>query len=239
MKHHPLNQVDTGHRAAGELALLRQLHRAMVRRRDGLIAEARGLQAQLETMQHELVEQARELQASRQVRKELAEVEFRATHDDLTGLPNRAGILDLLSGAQIRAERKGTLVAVLIADLDRFKQVNDTYGHMVGDEVLRNAARRLNDAVRSYDAVGRYGDDYFLIVLAGCESKLDAVAQAERLRWSVSMEPIHVMEWEIPISVSIGGTTASSSCEIDSLIREADKALYRAKRAGGNRVDWS
>ena len=221
-----------------DLEELKKTHDQMVRLRDGLVAQAEALKAQLQAKQRELEAQGRELEEKRRAKEELAEIEFRATHDSLTGLWNRAGILDILRRELVRAKREGLMVGVLLADLDRFKNVNDTYGHLAGDEVLREASRRMSEAVRSYDAVGRYGDDYFLVVLAGCESKLDAIAQAERIRWMTCTDAVHAKEGEIPISVSIGGTVTTKCLEEESLIRAADSALYRAKRAGGNRVEW-
>ncbi len=97
------------------------------------------------------------------------EMRFRATHDTLTHLWNRGVILDLFGRELARCRREHENVGVILADLDHFEKINDTYGHLVGDEVLRKTARRLLASVHSYDYVGRYGDEEFLIVLSNCD----------------------------------------------------------------------
>lgn len=99
------------------------------------------------------------------------ELRFRATHDVLTGVLNRGALLEMLHRELERGARSGTATAVLMLDLDHFKQVNDTYGHLAGDAVLREVARRMMEVVRSYDFIGRYGTEEFLIVLPGCDRK--------------------------------------------------------------------
>src|SRR6185436_12941718 len=117
-------------------------------KRDRLEKEAAALKAQLETKQRELEVQARELEEKRRIKEEAAEAEFRATHDALTGILNRGAIMDMLRRELVRADREGMVVGVLLADLDHFKNVNDTHGHLAGDEVLREASRRIGAAVR-------------------------------------------------------------------------------------------
>ncbi len=161
-----------------------------------------------------------------------------ATHDSLTGLLNRACILDTLNSELARAARESQPLAVLLVDLDRFKQINDTHGHLAGDAVLRDAARRMKGAVRRYDAVGRYGGEEFLIVLPGC-SLSDASAQAERIRQAVGAEPFRTAGGALPATCSIGVACrhAPSPSDAGNLVRESDLALYRAKDAGRNRVE--
>jgi diguanylate cyclase (GGDEF)-like protein len=161
-----------------------------------------------------------------------------ATHDSLTGLLNRACILDTLNSELARAGRESQPLALLLVDLDRFKQINDTHGHLAGDAVLREAARRMKGAVRRYDAVGRYGGEEFLIVLPGC-SLSDAGAQAERIRLSVCGEPFHTTGGALPVTCSIGVACRPAPSPVDAanLVREADLALYRAKDNGRNRVE--
>jgi len=160
-----------------------------------------------------------------------------ATHDSLTGLWNRGFILETLRNEVARAARESQPVAVLIADLDHFKQVNDTHGHIAGDAVLREAAHRMKATVRRYDAVGRYGGEEFLVVLPGCDLE-DACAQAERLREAVGAGPVHAAGTDIPVTCSIGVSCRSlpSAADVDFLVREADLALYTAKDSGRNRV---
>jgi two-component system cell cycle response regulator len=110
---------------------------------------------------------------------------FKATHDDLTALLNRGAILELLTRELCRTRREDGCTVVLLVDLDHFKRVNDTYGHVVGDEVLREVARRLLASVRSYDFVGRYGGEEFLIVLNNCDIN-KAMGRAEELREAIA-----------------------------------------------------
>ncbi len=158
----------------------------------------------------------------------------KALVDALTGLWNRAAIVELLVRELARADRDGTDVAVVMGDLDHFKNVNDTYGHAAGDRVLAETAQRLRTVVRAYDAVGRYGGEEFLIVLPKCD--LDAAAkQAERLRMEVAAVPIEFEGQQIAVTISLG--VAAGRCAVDELVRAADEALYAAKRAGRNRVE--
>lgn len=157
-----------------------------------------------------------------------------ATHDGLTGLLNRTSILEKLDDELSRAARDGSSVSVLMVDLDRFKSVNDTHGHLAGDAVLREASSRLRSASRRYDSVGRYGGEEFLVVLPGCETAAAAV-QAERLREAIAGIPFRADSRPLPMTCSIG-LACSSHCAPEVLIREADDALYQAKANGRNRV---
>jgi diguanylate cyclase (GGDEF)-like protein/PAS domain S-box-containing protein len=167
------------------------------------------------------------------VRDELA---FKASHDSLTSLSNRAAILDLLDGELARSIRQRSGTAVLLADLDHFKAINDEFGHLTGDEVLREVASRLMNGVRAYDRVGRYGGEEFLIVLPGCSATKDAVARAENLRLSMAASPICTGCGLIPITLSMGVLVTSEWRHINAVdvLREVDAALYAAKDAGRN-----
>jgi len=157
-----------------------------------------------------------------------------ATHDGLTGLLNRNSMLGKLDEEVARAARADEPVAVLMADLDRFKSINDTHGHVGGDAILREAARRLKAAARKYDAVGRYGGEEFLIVLSGCNTS-DAWRQAERLREAVCTEPFTVDERAVNVTCSFG-LACTEYTPPARLVRDGDEALYRAKAQGRNRV---
>jgi diguanylate cyclase (GGDEF)-like protein len=157
-----------------------------------------------------------------------------ATHDGLTGLLNRNSILGKLQEETERGERDKHPVAVLMADLDKFKSINDTYGHLAGDAVLREAAHRMKSAMRRYDAIGRYGGEEFLIVLPGCNSA-DAYRQAERLREAMGGMPFALDTVQLKVTCSYGLASTDQAAPA-GLLREADEALYAAKAQGRNRV---
>jgi two-component system cell cycle response regulator len=160
-----------------------------------------------------------------------------ATHDPLTSIWNRRAILEALGRELARAEREGAPLAAMMADLDHFKLVNDRHGHLTGDAVLEEVARRMSGCLRPYDYVGRYGGEEFLIVLPGLSSE-NASQLAERIRLAVSAEPIAAGEFPVRVTVSLGATTATRGSTPEEVIRLADAALYRAKELGRNRVEW-
>jgi two-component system, cell cycle response regulator len=146
----------------------------------------------------------------------------------------------LLERELARARRDGSSVGILLADIDHFKRINDTRGHLVGDEVLRAVTGRLKGEVRAYDGVGRYGGEEFLILLPGCDhAKL--AAKAEQLVRLLERGPIETSAGPVPVTISIGGI-ASADCphaELNSYLRAADAALYRAKVSGRNRSEMA
>ena len=154
----------------------------------------------------------------------------------MTGLWNRAAILDILRRELVRAKRGGVSVGIVMADLDHFKRINDTYGHLAGDEVLRESARRMSSSVRLYDSVGRYGGEEFLMILPDCDA-FGAKNQTERLRARVCGEPIATSEGSISVTISVGVCSHNQSKDAEFAIRAADAALYRAKNGGRNRVE--
>lgn len=159
-----------------------------------------------------------------------------ATHDVLTGLWNRGAVLELLTGELDRAARAQTSTGLLMLDLDHFKKINDTRGHLTGDAVLKQVARRVTQSVRSYDQVGRYGGEEFVVVLPAC-GKTDTEQSANRIRLAISSAPVSVATSGIPVTVSIGATSRDAGSGSDEeMLQTADKALYEAKNAGRNRV---
>ncbi|MGH9562708.1 MAG: GGDEF domain-containing protein, partial [Terracidiphilus sp.] len=166
------------------------------------------------------------------------ELRFRATHDALTGIANRAAILEALGREHSRHSREGGSFGIIMADLDHFKQVNDTYGHLSGDAVLKEASRRIASSVRSYDAVGRYGGEEFLIVVPSSD-ELNTIGLAERIRTAIESQPVSVDAGEVRITASFGVAVCSGEHHHDvmALINIADEALYRAKEQGRNRVE--
>jgi two-component system, cell cycle response regulator len=166
------------------------------------------------------------------------DMRFKATHDALTSLWDRGAILALLRSELSRSKREHSSVSVLLCDIDHFKQVNDVHGHQVGDEVLEEVSTRLLDAVRPYDAVGRYGGEEFLIVLNGCSAE-DLEGRAEQARKAICGRVFSTSDGSIVVSMSIGAITIQDWDKTDAIepfLKEADEALYRAKAAGRNRV---
>jgi two-component system, cell cycle response regulator len=174
------------------------------------------------SLQHELI-QAREA------------LRFDATHDALTGLWSRGATLHLLATEMQRGSRVNASTGILMVDLDHFKNINDTHGHLTGDEVLKEAACRISQAVRSYDFVGRYGGEEFLAILTNCTLD-DLRVIAERIRSAVADLPIIANCATVNATVSIGAVVASNQAHDLEFLATADSALYEAKRTGRNRV---
>lgn len=179
-----------------------------------------------------LVDLQAELLSAREALRE------QATKDSLTQVWNRSSIFDIMQRELSRSSREGAPLGVVLLDLDHFKLVNDTYGHFAGDAVLRESARRMQAAVRQYDAIGRYGGEEFLILFPGADEKSTA-SQAERLRAQLANEPMLLTETSITLTASFGVTAAvpNDGSTPETLIRRADEALYRAKKLGRNRVE--
>jgi two-component system, cell cycle response regulator len=171
------------------------------------------------------------------IHEELAEahkvLKFEASYDPALRIWNRRAIMDLLSKEIRRAKRSQTSLSIFLADLDFFKRVNDSHGHLVGDEVLRRASERMGNEVRESDHLGRYGGEEFLAVLPSCTSE-GAVEVAERVRQAIANEPLAN---EVEITVSIGVSQWHSGQELNDLLHEADVAMYRAKQSGRNCVE--
>ena len=165
------------------------------------------------------------------------EMRFQATHDGLTSLWNRGVIMDLLGRELARSRREHVSTAILMCDLDHFKSVNDTYGHVTGDDVLKETAKRLLASVRSYDFVGRYGGEEFLVVLNNCKPAF-AFARAEEICKAISQKPMPSSSGPIPITMSLGLLLSQEwgFRPVEELLHETDVALYAAKAAGRNCV---
>lgn len=182
-----------------------------------------------------------ELKARILVGKRILELQqslrFAATHDFLTRLLNRAEILASLKREVSRSERDDKPVAILMADLDHFKKVNDSFGHAAGDAVLREVAERLKSDLRTYDLVGRYGGEEFLIILPNCKLSV-ATRRANEIRCLICKDAIVTTFATVPMTVSIGvtATDPAQTFAIEDLLQQADEALYSAKQHGRNCV---
>jgi diguanylate cyclase (GGDEF)-like protein len=156
-------------------------------------------------------------------------------HDSLTGLANRASVLTQIESALHRGQRAGTLCALLFIDLDRFKTVNDKFGHRAGDEVLREAARRMRESVREGDTVGRLGGDEFVVLMELLRSETEAVDLANRIVKTLA-SPITIGRVTVTGGASIGiAYSMDTGTNARQLLHEADVASYRAKSAGRGR----
>ncbi|MDQ1372674.1 MAG: hypothetical protein QOJ09_12, partial [Actinomycetota bacterium] len=164
-----------------------------------------------------------------------AELAHAATHDPLTGLPNRALFLDRLAMALGRSERQPGAAGVLLFDLDRFKVVNDSLGHAAGDQLLVQVAGRLEQIVRPGDTVARMGGDEFIMVCESLNGEIDAIGIADRVAETLDA-PFPLDEAEVTVTASVGIAVASGPGHAPaSLVRDADAAMYRAKERGRNR----
>jgi diguanylate cyclase (GGDEF)-like protein len=171
-------------------------------------------------------------------RAELSQLQVKAATDGLTGVWNRAAILEFLEREFARSARQGNPVAVVLADLDQFKRINDTHGHLTGDAVLREAAHRMHSSIRRYDALGRYGGEEFMLVLTDCDES-QAMMIAERTRSKVATDPIDTPSELIPVTASLGVAVCNEAKGVapSRVIDAADRALYRAKESGRNRTE--
>jgi two-component system cell cycle response regulator len=154
------------------------------------------------------------------------ELLYRATHDNLTGMVNRGVIME------------GGSFGIVLVDLDHFKYVNDTYGHLAGDDVLREAAQRMMGCVRPYDSVGRYGGEEFLIVVPSSDAR-GTLGLAERIRLAIEAKPMMTNSIPIAVTASFGVTASVDKTPLDAqeILQLADAALYRAKERGRNRME--
>ena len=161
-----------------------------------------------------------------------AQVEYLATHDALTDLPNRSLIRERIEAEIREAEQRGSRFALMYLDLDRFKIINDSFGHPFGDRVLRTAGERIRSLLRAEDVIARHGGDEFLVFLPGDQGAENAFVVARKLLDAFE-EPLSFLEREVFISMSIGVSYyPNHGTDIDTLIEHADDAMYRAKEKG-------
>jgi len=164
-----------------------------------------------------------------------SDLTYKATHDSLTGTLNRPAILEVLHKEFSRTTRLGNFLTIGMVDIDKFKEINDQYGHQVGDEVLMGLVQYLQSSLRNYDYLGRYGGDEFMIVLTH-RSLSDIENAYNRLRSTICNHRIHTHVGEIQITISIGVAMKMAGMSLDQLLAAADHALYQAKAYGRNQV---
>ncbi len=181
---------------------------------------------------------ARIVQLQQQLITAREQLREKAMHDPLTGLLTRGAFFEICDGEIARALRKAQPLSLMMADLDHFKSINDKYGHLAGDDVLREAARRLRATFRRGDAVGRYGGEEFVALGPGCVME-DALRLAERFRQSISREPFETCAGKIDVTTSVGVAVIPNVDASWPLLKAADDALYRAKAAGRNTVAYA
>jgi two-component system cell cycle response regulator len=166
-------------------------------------------------------------------------LQYESAHDPLTALWNRGAIINFLKNEIERQQRSSQPLGVMMADVDHFKKINDTYGHLVGDQVLKEVGHRLAEGVRTYDSVGRYGGEEFLVIVPGCKPP-DLLASAERLRRSIGGSNFETSAGPLAVTLSVGVASGRDdgdrSEDSETLLRAADTALYAAKAQGRNQV---
>jgi diguanylate cyclase len=162
--------------------------------------------------------------------REMKTFRIQSTFDELTGLLNRRGLFDVLAREQARSDRYSRNVSVLFVDLNKFKPINDTYGHKVGDEALVTVARALEGAVRTTDIVGRLGGDEFFVILPDISAE-GAVMVQERITEAVADVMFCVGAERIALSISVGAATHEPGMSAEQLIERADHAMYAMKRS--------
>ncbi|MEA2580989.1 MAG: hypothetical protein QOE83_1881 [Actinomycetota bacterium] len=239
-KHH--NDYLRHYLESGEAHILGVGREAVGRRKDGTafpidlsVSEAKVDEGQFFVGVIRDITERKAVEAELQAAK--ATAEEAATHDPLTGLWNHNRILEILMEEMARSDRQGSTVSLIMVDLDHFKMVNDGHGHVVGDEVLREIAERLERAVRSYDSVGRFGGEEFMVVLPGT-IPADAEHAAERIRQEIGKTPIYTSAGSLEVTASLGVVTRHGELVNDAtaLLVAADTALYESKESGRNRV---
>ena len=178
------------------------------------------------------------LELERRLKEAQAHLEEIALYDGLTGLMNRRAFYQAAEAELSRSSRMQQPLSMLFIDIDKFKQINDEHGHLVGDDVLKIVAANIKATLRSYDLIGRWGGDEFIAILPGTSST-NARRVAERILRKVSSVEVPTpggQQVRVQLSLGVGAISPSQSLDMDSLVEKADHSLYAAKAEGGNRV---
>jgi two-component system chemotaxis response regulator CheY len=172
------------------------------------------------------------------LRATLQQLEILATYDSLTDLFNRRALYEAISKEWNRACREGKPISLVMLDIDHFKEINDHHGHLVGDQAIQHVAQVLKNHKRSYDVIGRWGGEEFLLILPGTDL-FEAACVAERMRNALNRTPLDLGEEQkvvIRASFGVSGINAPENAGFDKYIQQADRALYRAKNTGRDQV---
>ena len=220
--HQPLPGVHRVALSEGTLLLWTSPYAPFFGRGELAMTESLGVFADIVMSRCALAERQRQAEAS---------LTHQATHDRLTGLPNRLLLEDRLSVALARSSRAGTQVAVMFLDVDRFKVINDSLGHAVGDQLLKTLAARLQATVRPEDTIARFGGDEFVIVTENWHHDETPRVLADRIAETLA-EPVRIDGAEVVATVSIGVAVGGAGHDAGSLLRDADAAMYQAKAHG-------
>jgi len=161
-------------------------------------------------------------------------MEYQATHDAMTGLLNRGAVMEALERELARSQRQKIQLCVGLCDVDHFKNINDTHGHLAGDAVLKELANKFVQELRPFDLIGRYGGEEFLIVTTAIDDSCRK--PFERIRVSVAGKTFQYNGVPIPVTISIGYTQSTANSDVIGMVALADKALYEAKSAGRNKA---
>lgn len=189
------------------------------------------------TKPFDLLELKARLNAGRRIVELYRLLKKLATIDSLTGILNRRCILEEAEKEFHRAKRENRPIGFLLIDIDDFKKINDTFGHLAGDKLLAEVACRLKKKIRNYDLIGRYGGDEMLAIFPGCDAD-ELKKIADRLRLAIQEEPIFFDQHKFIVSISAGGLVfnQSSPLSLKELIANCDRALYQAKKKGRNQT---
>lgn len=231
-----IRSVVTGSGDLGELGSSVSEHltlivRAMEKYQEDERGREQRLSEKLEMLQARLNEMEKE---AGQARKVIEEHKRRATHDSLTGLPNRDAYQHRLEEEMTRKARYGGALTMVVADVDLFKRINDNYGHLAGDKVLQLLSKALRKSLRDVDFIARYGGEEFVILMPETNAE-EALAAANKLREKVEGSPFNFRKERVPITMSFGISEFKALEDADTVFERADKALYQAKAEGRNR----